>query len=702
MEAFVKRKIRAMSGQAPRWTALLLLFPAPVISQTITWETTNGPPDVSINVFLVHSGLVFTGTADDYVYRSSDDGITWEQVSDGFLTQSITDLASGPQGAVLACGYGVYRSTDLGQQWEFLGPDDAVMSVVATSAGDLFGGAWSSVYRSTDDGLTWEPLANGLPVAWVEYLFADSAGNLYAGTTFGVLKSTDNGDSWFSIGPPGAPGSGFNLSGMDMNEEGWITVSGSTEGMYVTTDDGATWEYLFGLDSMLTAVSFESDEGYLTGNASGAVYRSTDLGLSWTLINEGFWFSGISAFGFDTGGSLLVGTSIGGMFHTSDHGGLWTQRNAGYDRATVYKLDTDSRGDLFARTRTYLYRSTDQGDLWMPTNFGDDAEGNFAIDRDDDIFASTSFLPGSRSTDHGATWTTISNGICCYIANFGFDGDGNIYAAASGFHRSTDNGDSWEVISTLIGLQTFVFTSAGTLVGGTIFGGIYRSTDGGFSWDSSGVGTPWRAFTTVAVDPGDHAFLGSQDGGGLYRSTDQGNSWERLTSGLTDSVIRSVGSNMEGMLFTATGSDGVFSSADGGNEWQPVNNGLPDTTMYDLAVDANGYLYAGGEEGVYRTTGPTTGITGDPALPHEVRLAQNYPNPFNPATTIEYGIGRRGSVALKVYNVLGEEVATLVRGVQNPGIYSVDWDASGYASGVYFYRLVVDGAVRAGKMVLTR
>jgi hypothetical protein len=74
-------------------------------------------------------------------------------------------------------------------------------------------------------------------------------------------------------------------------------------------------------------------------------------------------------------------------------------------------------------------------------------------------------------------------------------------------------------------------------------------------------------------------------------------------------------------------------------------------------------------------------------MPIEYALAQNYPNPFNPSTAIRYQLPAVSFVTLKVYDNLGREVATLLNEVKQPGYYTVQWDASGVASGVYYYRL---------------
>lgn len=89
-------------------------------------------------------------------------------------------------------------------------------------------------------------------------------------------------------------------------------------------------------------------------------------------------------------------------------------------------------------------------------------------------------------------------------------------------------------------------------------------------------------------------------------------------------------------------------------------------------------------------------------LPDRFSLQQNFPNPFNPSTTIQFSITERTPVSLKVFNSLGEEVGTLVSRELNPGTYTYRWDATGLASGVYFYRLITGSFSESRKMVLTR
>ncbi|MBL7073768.1 T9SS type A sorting domain-containing protein [candidate division KSB1 bacterium] len=89
-------------------------------------------------------------------------------------------------------------------------------------------------------------------------------------------------------------------------------------------------------------------------------------------------------------------------------------------------------------------------------------------------------------------------------------------------------------------------------------------------------------------------------------------------------------------------------------------------------------------------------------VPEEYFLAQNYPNPFNPVTTITYGLPKSGHVTLRVYNILGQEVASLIDCSLGAGVHRVRWDAAGLSSGIYFYHLKADGFSQTKKMVFVR
>jgi hypothetical protein len=153
-------------------------------------------------------------------------------------------------------------------------------------------------------------------------------------------------------------------------------------------------------------------------------------------------------------------------------------------------------------------------------------------------------------------------------------------------------------------------------------------------------------------------------------------------------------------LFAGTGNGGVFLSTNNGTSWTAVNSGLTNPYVWSLAVSGTN-LFAGTYEGGGVWRRPLSEMISavylsSSELPTEFSLEQNYPNPFNPVTNFQFSIVNRQLTILKVYNVLGQEVATLVNEVKQPGTYTVQWDASGMASGMYFYR------IQAGDFVATR
>jgi len=105
---------------------------------------------------------------------------------------------------------------------------------------------------------------------------------------------------------------------------------------------------------------------------------------------------------------------------------------------------------------------------------------------------------------------------------------------------------------------------------------------------------------------------------------------------------------------------------------------------------------------VYGDTSLTVGIEDEYFITHNFKLYQNYPNPFNPITTIEYELKEYALVNLKVYDLLGNEVAVIVNEEKYAGRYSTKFDAQGLSSGVYFYKLTIGGNTQVRKMILLR
>lgn len=139
---------------------------------------------------------------------------------------------------------------------------------------------------------------------------------------------------------------------------------------------------------------------------------------------------------------------------------------------------------------------------------------------------------------------------------------------------------------------------------------------------------------------------------------------------------------------------------------------IPDLTEARVITDSLGLTHLGLASGDFDLKGAVLngipyGIIADvdeskSALPSTSVLIQNHPNPFNPSTEITYAVPMQVSVLLRIYDMLGREVATLVNEKKQPGEYTVEWKAANVPSGVYFYRLVAGNFVQTKKMILLK
>ena len=223
--------------------------------------------------------------------------------------------------------------------------------------------------------------------------------------------------------------------------------------------------------------------------------------------------------------------------------------------------------------------------------------------------------------------------------------------------------------------------------------------DNGDNWTQ--LSLPIVVGISLSINSSDHIFAGSFDSG-IFRSTDNGNNW--LSIGLTDHNVSSLDINSIGHIFAGTYDGGVFRSTDSGENWTPINAGLTNPGVSALAASPNGHIFAGTTGGgVYRSVRSTTSVKENKnEMPFSFELCQNYPNPFNPITIINYEIPIQSNVILKIYDLLGNEVVTLVDEIKNAGRYEIRFDASILSSGVYLYNLEAGNHSAMKKLILIK
>ena len=149
-------------------------------------------------------------------------------------------------------------------------------------------------------------------------------------------------------------------------------------------------------------------------------------------------------------------------------------------------------------------------------------------------------------------------------------------------------------------------------------------------------------------------------------------------------------------------SSSLLMSSDEGLTWESLGV-VPIPNVFDVAI-AGDTFYLGGGEGLWRAplSALLTGVGEKAMTPPVFRLRQNYPNPFNPSTRIPFSVESPGFVTLKIYDLLGREVRTLVSDELQPGSYEKTFDAQDLAGGVYWYRLQSERFVETRKFLLLR
>jgi hypothetical protein len=234
-------------------------------------------------------------------------------------------------------------------------------------------------------------------------------------------------------------------------------------------------------------------------------------------------------------------------------------------------------------------------------------------------------------------------------------------------------------------VTTFSINKNNELFAGTEEDGLFRSTNAGATWQY--LGFSGQTISCLTVNDTGNIFVGSY--GGVHRSTDNGATWNYIQ--FSSAYVNAILSKGNNHLYAGTFA-GVYSSSNGGATWTAMSNtGLRQTTILSLAFDENNNLIAGTYQGgLYRTEQSITDVASDEEIPSSIELFQNYPNPFNPTTNFGFRIANFGLVTLKVYNLLGQEVAIILKEKSlAAGEYTFVWNADENPSGVYLARLEI-------------
>ncbi|HEX9656549.1 MAG TPA: T9SS type A sorting domain-containing protein [Bacteroidota bacterium] len=658
---------------------------------------------------------------------------------------------------------GVFKSTDVGLSWMRLsgGSWDTRSIAVNMATGDMFIGTVAGIYRSTDGGVTWMKLSNTLSNRLIYGLAVNSIGEVFAGSSGGfgqvAYRSTDNGDNFQVISAVGSQ----VVYGIVNGGSNTLFAASRAAGVFRSTDNGVTWAavnlgsafpveqygvakgsgdnvYVVAGPSFTTVDSTITSGGYTLRSisasgqnvvaAGGAVAQlSTDAGATWmdaSPLLDGVPTEVNTITTVIDNNTILLGTSGHSPLRSADLGQLWNQSSIGFVATHVIRGVVDDQQRIIISTQFDGVHTWD-GAAWQAesgTLPPDDYVARLGIDEIQVVRAGTTRNGLWQSTNSGGTFSQT-----LFDASLG-EGFGGIvsiptktYAGAKGGNIwRLDVGGSWQQWGS-IGLNNVIdmghresggtdywYAAGGRFPGSTTIGqNLWEAVDTSQTWSDLGPFSPRETFTSLAVNA-DY----------IYGPTETNEIYERPFATSNWNVTPSVGPNItsryvglyevgaETYAFVGT-SDGIATREAGtSNNWgllASLPQGIKEISWGHVKIVSTDAEYTVGSYGggVFVGSVPTS-VDSRQELPSASALFQNYPNPFNPSTKIGFRIGDRGFVSLKVYDLLGREVATLVNQEKSPGSYDVIFKESGLSSGVYFYRLQAGSFTQTKRFMLVK
>jgi photosystem II stability/assembly factor-like uncharacterized protein len=677
------------------------------------------------------------------IKKTTNGGTTWQNSIIPTSRLNGMHFADINFGCAVGNGGVIFKTTNGGEDWSLATSNTSqdLKSVYLNSNGE----GWAVGYEGTiiytsDYGANWNA-QNSTTNSNLNSVCNGRA----AGEGGIILRSTDGGSSWTTSS------SGYinHITDIEFVTNSIGYASGNFGKFYRTFNGGDTWEELsVGTSLDFYALSFKKWEditgvGYIVGRANGAyftVYRTTDAGDTW--IDKSFTIPNIATNLYDCYmmlGKTYVTGSLGVIAKTEDGGNNWEIQN-GNNNYDLFTIDFESEyvGWAAGSSGTIL-KTINGGEDWFLVS--PDGESNFKSIYFADLQHGWVVGVGGviyRTTDGGYNWIKTTPNVTSetLLAVYFTDQNNGWICGTGGVILYTSNGGvNWFLqesgTDNNLNSLNFTETAKGWISGW--YGAILNTEDGG---GAVTVHSYWRNFLNMSLaDPGETSddmnvivnpvILNSYTMAGtsvvldtIFHSNVTDLIFLLSHNGVTDTLVlqpNNPGSDFIGCTLTDASSVPVdeaqapftgfykpHSPLSGFSGMDP--NGIWTLKIVDLVSGNTGRLEAWGLKLYFdATTEVESDFTSTPA---EIQIFQNYPNPFNTSTRIQYQVPSIKHVTLKVFDILGNEVATIVNEYKPAGKYEVEFSpASGIkhpASGIYFYQLKVGSDIQTKKMILIK
>jgi len=592
------------------------------------------------------------------VLKTVDSGATWTTANKGLPTVNVYALAidpATPSTVYAGTDAGVFKSIDGGQRWAAantgLGGALTIgvntLAIAFGSPATLYAARQGGIFKTTDGAANWTSINAGLlGTPGVIAIDPNSPSTIYIddwdALGYGVFKSIDAGASWTRIYTtptdeygvrtpvaaiaidPHSPSRLYLLLAFPDPELVAYTA------LLTSVDGGASWSSVnLPLDDPPWRLAIDPASGTLyAGTYSGAILRTTDAGDHWTPVSEGPLAAtsiNVIAMTASAPATIYAGGAIG-IFRSPDHGETWTHLAIGVRNVGVSLLAVDpiAPSTMYTTVGGILMKTTDGGDRWADSALGISGRvvDSLAIDpaSPSTLYTGTgSANPVYKSTDAGAHWVAVSNGLPDF---------GGVQALAiapaqpstlyvgephAGVWKSIDGGSSWTWVNdglidpeSISGHGFFVSALAVDPTSADIVYAaserpaiIVKSTDGAAQWREVPIPLPTGPFTfitSLAIDPAATSTIYAAYADltsaycGVLKSNDRGESWTASQNVPTSFILAlAIDPSSPSQIYAATGT-GVFSSTDASASWTRFNFGLPSGVVRSISIDRTGSL----------------------------------------------------------------------------------------------------------------